>query len=153
MAGTGEARGAEWKLQKGKGASGKGLMRAMPDKGSQAGTGYETQSPRLDYLVNFPTAGKYKVWMRTAGPHPGSDSLFLSLDLVGDGRSLYHSGNGKIHWGKHKGDWSLDVKTPGMHTVNIWMREDGDAVDKIIITRDRGLKAPKGNGPKESRVK
>ena len=28
------------------------------------------------------------------------------------------------------------MKEPGVHTLNLWMREDGTKVDKILITSD-----------------
>jgi hypothetical protein len=28
------------------------------------------------------------------------------------------------------------VKTPGVHTVSLWMREDGTMIDKMLITSD-----------------
>ena len=31
---------------------------------------------------------------------------------------------------------TFNVLTPGIHTVNVWMREDGCIIDKIVITTD-----------------
>jgi hypothetical protein len=42
------------------------------------------------------------------------------------------------------------VKKAGTHTVSVWMREDGVAFDKLIITLDRGMLEPEGKGPEES---
>jgi len=36
-----------------------------------------------------------------------------------------------------------------VHTINVWMREDGAVVDRFIITSDPKW-SPKGNGPPES---
>ncbi len=46
---------------------------------------------------------------------------------------------------------AFDVTEPGMHTIHVWMREDGSAFDKLVITLDRAMKAPNGDGPAESR--
>jgi hypothetical protein len=151
VAGVEAGRGIEWKLQDKPGCSGKGLMACLPDKGTQVGTGYESQCPRLDYLVDFPAKGRYTVWMRSWGANPGSDSIFFGMDLKGSDKSLFHIGNGKLQWQKHHHDHAFDVTEPGMHTIHVWMREDGSAFDKLVITLDRGMKAPSGDGPPESR--
>ncbi|MEM1173883.1 MAG: chitobiase/beta-hexosaminidase C-terminal domain-containing protein, partial [Pseudomonadota bacterium] len=33
----------------------------------------------------------------------------------------------------------FEVTTPGVHTVNVWMREDGLIVDKLVLTTDAGF--------------
>jgi hypothetical protein len=37
-----------------------------------------------------------------------------------------------------------------MHMLNVWMREDGVVVDKIILTVNAAYARPSGNGPAES---
>ena len=44
---------------------------------------------------------------------------------------------------------SFNVSSTGMHTVNVWMREDGFRFDKLVITTDPGY-VPSGQGPAES---
>jgi hypothetical protein len=144
------ARGIEWKLSKKDEFSGNAMMSARPDRGVQIGDSYEVQSPRLDYLVHFPAAGRCSLWMRAIGPGYNSDSLYIGLDLEGTNRSLFHSGAGKAHWQKHRNDWSIHVKKPGVHTFSIWMREDGVGFDKFILTLDSGLAEPDSTGPEES---
>jgi hypothetical protein len=41
------------------------------------------------------------------------------------------------------------VDAAGLHTVNVWMREDGTLVDKVLITTDDAF-VPAGEGPPES---
>ena len=125
-------------------------MVALPDRGTNIGTGYESQSPRLDYLVDFPAKGKYTVWMRSWGANVNGDSIYFGMDMKGGGNSLFHIGNGKLQWMKHHHDHTFDVTEPGMRTIHVWMREDGSAFDKMIITLDREMKAPEGDGPAES---
>ena len=151
VAGVEAGRGIEWKLSpKRDGCSGKGMMVALPDRGVQVDAGFESQCPRLDYLVDFPGKGKYTAWMRSWGANHNGDSLFLGLDFKGTDRSLFHIGNGKLQWQKHR-DWTFAVKEPGLHTLNVWMREDGSAFDKLVITLNSGMKEPEGKGPAESR--
>jgi hypothetical protein len=148
--GKGSGSGFEWKVSpKKEGCAGNAMMAALPDKGLQIGVGFEGQCPRLDYLVNFPEKGKYTVWMRSWGAHPGSDSVFMGLDMQSPDRmSLFHIGNGKLQWQRHK-DWSFEIKEPGLHTFSVWMREDGCAFDRLVLTTDRDFK-PTGEGPAES---
>ena len=44
---------------------------------------------------------------------------------------------------------SFNVSSTGMHTVNVWMREDGFRFDKLVITTDP-VYVPPGQGPAES---
>ena len=44
---------------------------------------------------------------------------------------------------------TINVSTPGIHTVNIWMREDGFVLDKLVLT-DSWSYTPTGEGPAES---
>jgi hypothetical protein len=44
---------------------------------------------------------------------------------------------------------TIDVTTPGIHTLNVWMREDGAIVDKLLLTTDATF-VPTDLGPAES---
>ena len=44
---------------------------------------------------------------------------------------------------------TITVSTPGVHTVNVWMREDGFVIDKVVLTVSPGY-VPSGAGPAES---
>lgn len=44
---------------------------------------------------------------------------------------------------------TINVATTGVHTVNLWMREDGTIVDKVVITSSSTY-TPTGTGPAES---
>jgi len=148
--GTGGAAGIEWKLSPRKdGCAGEGMIAALPDRGVQFDYSLETPCPRVDYLVNFPEKGKYAVWMRSWGAHPGSDSIYYGLDMKVTDRGMCHTDNGKLKWVRNR-DWVFDVQTPGVHTVSVWMREDGSAFDRLIITSDLGMAPPSGEGPAES---
>ena len=43
----------------------------------------------------------------------------------------------------------VNVATTGVHTVNLWMREDGFVADKLVVTTNANF-TPTGNGPAES---
>ena len=50
--------------------------------------------------------------MRSWGPHPNGDSIYYGLDMQTNDRSLFHTGNGKLQWQRHR-DWTFEVDKPG----------------------------------------
>jgi hypothetical protein len=103
-----------------------------------------TNGPRLDYKIDFESTGTYYIWVRTQEPGDRDDSVHIGLDrtLLSDG-GIGVAGGGDSSWGwsnnvKRGGMVRIDVTSPGVHTVNIWMREDGTPLDKIIVTDDPG---------------
>jgi len=138
--------------------SGIGAMRAMPDSGTNNNTGYETQSPRLDFEVNFVKTGTHYVWIRGYAIGGSDDSCHVAIDAIETG-----GGNGdRIQAGSayNKWEWSLqrregmgpaqiEVASPGVHVISLWMREDGLAVDKIVLTTNADY-TPTDEGPEES---
>ena len=100
------------------------------------------ESPRLSYEVNFVKAGTHYVWVKGLGATETDDSIHVGL-------------NGRISWTSDKMhkfftefDWSnrtmsstqpratIYIPSPGLHTIDLWMREDGFVVDKILLTID-----------------
>ncbi|MBK8972140.1 MAG: hypothetical protein IPM37_12490 [Hahellaceae bacterium] len=43
----------------------------------------------------------------------------------------------------------VNIPSTGLHTVNVWMRESGTIIDRVLLTRDGGF-VPSGNGPAET---
>ncbi len=133
-----------------KASNGKGL-RSTSNTGIN--TGNNTNGPRADYNVYFNTPGTYNIWLRVIGPTPQDDSWHVGLD----GRLLSGGGYGM---GGVINNWTwvddvpstgakvtVTIDTPGSHTINIWMREDGTLLDKLVFTKGG---APTGIGPTES---
>ncbi len=149
--GTGEAEGVAWRLStRQNGFAGRGLMVALPDTGKNIGENYESQCPRLDYIIDFPAKGNYCVWVRGYGANPNSDSLHYGLDMKSDKQMQnVQLGSGSFKWNRHR-HITFSVDEPGIHTFSIWMREDGAAFDRFIITNDLQLKEPGGMGPRPS---
>jgi hypothetical protein len=101
-------------------------------------TGYTTNSPRLDFKVNFQTTGTYYVWIRGSGPTGNDDSCHAGIDGAAPTSADRISGFGtQFVWSKSTLDGSaarINVTTPGKHVINLWMREDGFRVDKLVLT-------------------
>ncbi|MES2308964.1 MAG: hypothetical protein V4507_08900 [Verrucomicrobiota bacterium] len=136
-------------------ASGKGVMRAVPDLG--VNTGMSTQGPRLDYPIHFTNKGTYYIWVRMAAPRTDGDTIHVGWDdaLLTNQNAAYGLTS---PWMNHTLGWQeyyngtrfkVTIGTVGIHTLHLWMREDGVAVDKVVMTRDVNYKAT-GGGPAES---
>ena len=111
-------------------------------------------SPRLDYEVEFDQTGTYYVWVLAWGLDGNSDSMHSGLD----GEAVATAD--RISGFSNNYTWTntayqdperimFDVTTAGLHTVNIWMREDGSVIDKIVLTTNPDY-TPTGSGPPES---
>jgi len=102
------------------------------------GTGTTPQGSRVDYPVNFPTAGTYYIWIRAldGAGSGGGDSSFWGLDGSARGVITQTSDN-RWAWtnGLASGSRSITVSA-GQHTINLWPRESGQKVDAIFLTTD-----------------
>ncbi len=136
------------------GFSGVGVMEAQPNNGLNINDpNILTLSPRLDYLVNFPTAGTYFVWVRASGPSGADDSMHIGLNgsLGQFGTNLTSLASGSYGWATNTigGPARVVVPSAGNHTFNIWMREDGTIIDRVLLTTDAAY-VPTGSGPAEA---
>jgi PKD repeat protein len=149
--------GHEWiELTDPTGFSGSGAMRALPDIGVLNNTDYVGNSPRLDFNVNFAKSGTHYVWLRGLGTNSSGNSAHLGLDGQANTSAdrIDFSATGNWIWTNDTMDAvraTLDVPTPGEHTVNVWMREDGLRLDRVLLATDASF-APSGTGPAESPI-
>ena len=130
-----------------------GAMEATPDSGTTQDTDYAANSPRLDFLVNFVKTGTHYVWVRGYGKDGSADSCHAGLDgqeISTCDRLQYFDPFYAWHNQTRDGpDATFNVTTAGIHTFNIWMREDGFVIDKIVLTSSISY-MPIGSGPAES---
>ncbi|MCG8687956.1 MAG: hypothetical protein MI892_23990, partial [Desulfobacterales bacterium] len=122
----------------GGGYSGDGFMRCEPDPGN-INAGYETSSPVMDYDIFFVRTGLHYVWVRYWATGTGDNSCHVSLDNVMTGGWRMHTGDGRNSWQWANGTWdgnraTVLVESVGYHYLNVWMREGGLRIDKIILT-------------------
>ena len=98
----------------------------------------------------------HDVWLRGLGDSDGAgknDSAHVGLD----GNEIVSSSgmtgfNSNWSWSNSLMNNSrsvIDIPAPGIYTLNLWMREDGLIIDKIVITNDAGF-TPDSFGPPES---
>jgi hypothetical protein len=109
----------------------------------------------LQYQVEFAGSGTYYVWVRAMAQDGAGNSLHVGLDGAespgGQGLNLSQT-DSAWHWTQATLSGTpatLQIAAPGMHTINVWMREDGLRLDRIIVTSDPNF-VPNGIGPDES---
>ena len=128
-------------------------MQAWPNAGTNNNANYVTRSPRLDYRVNFNRAGVHVIAVRGVAPSSADDSLHAGLNgaAVSTSDRLYGY-DGTLRWSYGTLDTPralINVPSPGVHTVNLWMREDGFIADRLFLSSNTNF-LPTGIGPPES---
>lgn len=137
------------------GFSGTGAMQALPNDGTTRSTNYVANSPRIDFKVNFVKTGLHYVWVRGHANGSGADdSCHAGLDnqvtATGERLSFDEAANwGWFNTRTNGAPATFEVPSAGTHTVNIWMRDDGAIVDKIVLMTNLAYQ-PSGEGPAES---
>ena len=93
------------------------------------------------------------MWIRGIGATQDDDSIHAGIDGTGPASADRISGfTTSLTWHKDTLDGvvaTIVVSSPGVHTFNLWMREDGFRVDKIVLTTNSGF-TPSAAGPAES---
>ena len=132
--------GHEWEEVSPIGFSGTAALKATPNTGVHINTGNLTNSPRLDYKVNFVKTGTHYIWTRGIGANGNDDSYHAGLDgTISTSADRISSFGTNWTWSKKTMDGpdaTINVGSTGNHTFNIWMREDGFVIDKVVITND-----------------
>jgi subtilisin family serine protease len=147
--------GKSWTLSTDRaGYVGNAAMFSGPDTNVQISTGYTTTSPELRYQVEFTTAGTYYVWLRAFANDTSDNSVHVGLDgqAVTTSDHISTSKYGAWGWVQSTMDGpvaTIRITSAGVHTINIWMREDGLRVDRLLLTTN-STTIPTGNGPPES---
>ena len=156
--------GFAWEPTADGGASGGQALAALPNVGAVVDADYQTydpkvDSPKLDVRVRFDQAGTYYVWVRgSAGGSTSDNSCHVGLDgrEVASAAAVQFDDLDGWTWSgttKAGGRATISVPTAGEHTVNVWMREDGFRIDKLVLTRSAGYDpsgVAGGLGPAES---
>lgn len=130
------------------GTSGSSLA-SLPDNGFISEQ--ESTSPSLQYLLNFERSGTFYVWVRGFGDTGGqSNSLHIGLNgQIQPTANQLEGFSNEWRWSNQTRDGSratLQISQSGVQNVSLWMREDGLAVDKVVITNDPRFQ-PTGLGP------
>jgi hypothetical protein len=150
------ANGDDW-VQVGPtgGFTGTAGMQALPNNNNNSYTppGYSTKAPRLDFNVNLVKTGTYYVWVLGYGANGNDDSCNAGLDGQEIATCDNMSGwNNQYRWSNGTSDGprsTFDVSSTGVHTLNIYQREDGFIFERALLTTNPNY-TPTGKGPAES---
>jgi hypothetical protein len=129
-------------------------MHAPNGRGGHS-TNYAANSERLEYEIDFVKTGTHYVWILAWGAGGNDDSCHAGLDGEEVDTSNAMSGwNGVYQWSNNTMDGppsTIEITSTGIHTLNIWVREDGLIIDKIVLTPNPDFSLS-GNepGPPES---
>jgi hypothetical protein len=154
------------------GARGNAYIVSLPNAGRNLNTVEDVgAAPWVDYPVKISMAGEYQLYLRWAGYDTAADSIYAQIvekkdGLGGDAADWYRysrtpaagfpwqgeGGREEVSGGIGAGEepvlWNL---TPGNYTIRISPREDGSAVDALILQL-ASLEPPQEPGPAESAV-
>lgn len=112
---------------------GTGYMQAVDTNGSQ-GTYTSANGSRLSYDVYFNTTGTWYVWAYGYGATGNDDAFHIA---VGGGTSVEMTvNNGAFGWNNENlsgNPATLTVNNAGLNTINVWVSEDGVALDQILL--------------------
>ncbi|MCF7803311.1 MAG: T9SS type A sorting domain-containing protein [Candidatus Marinimicrobia bacterium] len=140
------------------GFSGWGAVQIDPSDGRAIYHQLMEKSSRLDYIVNFVTAGTHYIWVRQYNPNDDSQFIHMGLNhqeldnakQIGRFDTL-----GVWEWAQYNNvpaDYytpvrrTFDVKSKGIQSINLWFGEAGTIVDKIVLTTNPDY-TPTGKGP------
>ncbi|MCP4613611.1 MAG: hypothetical protein GY845_33395 [Planctomycetes bacterium] len=116
-----------------------GMHAPNPTHGGHGNSGYAETSERLEYEINFVKTGTHYVWILAWGADGTDDSCHVGLDGVETPLSDRMTGwNGAYEWNNGRMDMpepsQIEITSSGPHTLNVWVREDGLIIDKIVLT-------------------
>ncbi len=135
--------------------SGSGALQALPNTGTTNNLSALANSPRLDFRVNFTKTGTHYIWLRGVGAGSSDNSVTVGLNGVATtgGENVATPTGSAYGWTNSDSTSTarvINVPSVGMYMLNVWMREDGVVVDKLILTVNSAFTRPTGNGPAES---
>lgn len=145
--------GTSWTLvTEGADFSGDGAMQALPDRGRDQDHNYAALAPRLDYRVVFSRSGRHYLWLRGLGVDDPGNSCHAGMDgreISTANRISFDLGLAWLSQAENE-VISIDVPEVGPHILNLWMREDGVVVDKLVLTTNPDF-FPTGDGPVQTK--
>ncbi len=136
------------------GYAGDGAVIAQPDVEELREAAQPEESPRLDYPVSL-EPGTYSVWIRGHAYGDGDDdSVHLGIDgaIAATADRITFTDARVWTWTRSTMDGpnaTLEVGEPGVHTISLWMREDGAVIDRLLLSADPAF-VPDAEGPPES---
>jgi hypothetical protein len=147
--------GAEWKVLTQLGRSGDSV-KVFPDVSPSVTSDYATAAAQLDYKIYFFTTGTFPITVFRIPTlnTTGACRLALGLDSAAAQTLKGADSTDDSAWSKNvvehieKLSGTIQVSTPGYHTLHVWKVDPSIALDRIVI--DTGKLKPSYLGPPES---
>ncbi len=136
------------------GHSGASSMFSAPDDGIIFNADVPTTSPEINFDMDITTTGDYIIWVRMYSTSSASNSVHVGIDGSIDALSKGIQSAILDEWlwlplARGGNTLEQNIASAGTYSFNLWFREDGTYVDKIVLTTDAGF-TPSGEGPAES---
>jgi hypothetical protein len=133
--------------------AGDGAVVALPDDDTAVSATDVAESAELRFDVTFDQPGVYQIWIRGWAPDGDGDSVFVGLDeQTASPVEVANFARGSWGWSNRHADGTvatIEITTAGIHTIHLWMREDGLTIDRLILSRSETYQ-PEGKGPRQS---
>ena len=124
------------------GFAGTSTMQALPNSGASLIS--VSNSPLLTYSIQITNSGAFNLWIRGWAASGSEDTVYLGVDGA-QAQVLSYSTQGAWMWKSVP----VTIATAGQHEIDLWMREDGAYVDRLLLTQDAAY-IPTGAGPPET---
>ena len=126
------------------GFSGTGYIEAVPDVESAIATvtnDWESTSPQVDYVITFTNSGTYYVWIRGYAGDASSAGLYVGLNGVSPVNARvdlpqYNTWSWSNSAAGSAVPVSVNIPAAGTYTLNLWMRNSGLDIDRLLLTRN-----------------
>ncbi|MCP9496172.1 MAG: hypothetical protein MSG64_17120 [Pyrinomonadaceae bacterium MAG19_C2-C3] len=132
------------------GFAGTSALVVEPDTKTSITKNYATTSAELQYRVQFSSPGVYRVWIRMFADDYNNDTVHVGINGTAPSTAANIAPNRYREWSWRaaKRSYTITVPSAGVHTINVWMAEDGFRFDRILLTESTTI--PTGSGPAES---
>ena len=128
-------------------------MEARPDTGARIHSNYTTSSPFLRFNVNFQKTGTHYIHLRgLATGNDNSAHAGVGGAAVASAANITVPVTGAWNWSGVTGGGqraTINISSTGVKTIEIYMREDGFCLDRVLITTSSSY-SPSGTGPAQS---
>ena len=140
--------------------SGQGAMMAVASAPFTAKDAVLAGSAILAFKINFIKSGLHYIWARASRTGGGDDSYHAGIDgdltdssmFLTFHKTTFTNGTwGWINYRSTAGPANLHIPSAGVHELNVYIRENGFRIDKILLTDDDSSSyKPTGMGPDET---
>ena len=131
-------------------------MQTQPKDFQRWSSGYGANSPQLTFRIFFQQVGTYFVWLRALGVDGSANSLHVGFNgqEIPEGVNVTIPTGVGFVWEDDASPGPVTVAIPaiGVYNINVWPRETGTVLDKVVVTKDATLVPTALGTPETPRV-